>query len=929
MNGGALILGLINGMLIGLLAVGIVLVYKANRFLNLAHAQLGALAAVLLAKLVIDEGAPWWLGFVVCVPIGAAVGMAVDRFVVRPLRARGASSIALLLVTIGVTQLLIGVSLARSVGPNQQTLSTKGYPLPFTAHVHVAGVILNGADITILILTPVLIVALTAFLRFTMLGKMIRAAASNPDAARLSSISPARISIVTWGIAGGLSAIAAILQSPKESTFDAATLGPFLLLLALGAAAFGAFTSIPGALAGGVLIGVAQQLALAQTSNAGISEVVVFAVILGFVFLRGDAIGKVFAGRGAVVDDRPPIRVPANIRDHPLVTSGRSALVTVVLAAALVAPFVPSLHTEGHRFQLALIAVYAVIALSLTVGIGWAGQVSLGQFGLVGAGAFVAARLVPHGWSIPLMLIVCGAAGAVIMLIVAAPAVRVPGLTLAVTTLGFAVVGPDWLFHQRWFGSTRSIGIDLNPPNLVAGGGHPASQLAVYYTALATVVVAAGALVAIRRAQPGRLIIAVRDNERRTAAFGVTPTAVKLMALGLSGFLAAAAGVLWADAWRSVNAAQFTPDLSLSVLAAPVIGGIGSVSGAIAGAVVVYGLTYFVGPQLSSVFGSAGQTLGAAVLFGGVGLILVLRAAPTGLAGLAHGWWQRLLDRMALRAEERPPREHGGSLVAEEVYLSFGGIVALDGAAIEVRPGEIVGLIGPNGAGKTTLMNVISGVLAPRLGRVWIGAHDVSGLPPELRYAHGLSRSFQEAHLYPGLTVREAMQVAMATRHRVGLLSSAVGAPWARSSEMSSQRAAAALLEEFGLTPWADTLTADLSTGTRRICDLAAQVAAAPEVLLLDEPTAGVAQREAEAFGPLLRKVRDQLDCSILIIEHDMPLLMGLCDRVYAMESGRVIAEGSPEEVRNNPDVIASYLGTDEAAIARSGRRRGARAARR
>jgi ABC-type branched-subunit amino acid transport system ATPase component len=131
----------------------------------------------------------------------------------------------------------------------------------------------------------------------------------------------------------------------------------------------------------------------------------------------------------------------------------------------------------------------------------------------------------------------------------------------------------------------------------------------------------------------------------------------------------------------------------------------------------------------------------------------------------------------------------------------------------------------------------------------------------------------------------------------------------------------ASIVSRLGLEPWAATLTSELSTGTRRICDLAAQIAAHPKVLILDEPTAGIAQREAEAFGPLLRRVREELDCAILIVEHDMPLLMSLCDRVYAMESGRIIACGTPAEVRNDPLVVASYLGTNRAAISRSGDR--------
>src|SRR5207302_6726782 len=148
-----------------------------------------------------------------------------------------------------------------------------------------------------------------------------------------------------------------------------------------------------------------------------------------------------------------------------------------------------------------------------------------------------------------------------------------------------------------------------------------------------------------------------------------------------------------------------------------------------------------------------------------------------------------------------------------------------------------------------------------------------------------------------------------------------VGAPWGRLADSRSRARADEIIERRGLEAWADSLTSELSTGTRRICELAAQLAAKPRMLLLDEPTAGVAQRDAEAFGPLLRRIRDELDCSVLIVEHDMPLLMGLCDRIYAMELGRVIAEGTPDEIRHNDRVVASYLGTEETAITRSGKK--------
>jgi ABC-type branched-subunit amino acid transport system ATPase component len=371
---------------------------------------------------------------------------------------------------------------------------------------------------------------------------------------------------------------------------------------------------------------------------------------------------------------------------------------------------------------------------------------------------------------------------------------------------------------------------------------------------------------------------------------------------------------------------------------------LGSISGAVTAALLLYGVTFFVGPHVAGLFGNLGQNLGFNLFLSGAGVIGVLMQFPNGIAGVVQARWQRYLDRQAARLEPAPaagqpatPRPVRGELVpvangraetvgdpsiplqVRGVHVRFGGVVALDEPDIDVRAGEIVGVIGTNGAGKSTLMNVVSGVIRPDRGSVTVSGTEVVDLPPDFRAAFGLARSFQDASLFGGLTVRETIQVALAQRHKVGIVSAMVSAPWVRGSEERTRRTADDIIARFGLDHWAEAHVAALSTGTRRICDLAAQVAANPKVILLDEPTAGVAQREAEAFGPILREIREELDCSVLIVEHDMPLLMGLCDRIYALEAGRVIAEGTPEEVRNNPRVVASYLGTEETAISRSG----------
>jgi ABC-type branched-subunit amino acid transport system ATPase component/ABC-type branched-subunit amino acid transport system permease subunit len=914
-NLGSLVLGTVQGLLIGLLAVGLVLVYRSDRFLNLAHGQLGALPAVLLAKLVVDRRWGYWPAVTVCIAVGVGSAIAIERLFVARLRRRNASGTSLLLLTLGVTQLLAALLYVKALTPNPVGLIDKGYPLPVHVHWRVGGVVFGGQDVAILVLTPLLVGALAAFLQFSVLGKMIRATASNRDSARLCGISPKLVSAVTWGIAGGLSAVSAVLVAPSQNgQLNSASLGPEQLLLALGAAAFGAFVSIPMALIGGLVLGIAYQLTLGVTSNGGTAEVVVFVVILVVVFVRGRVIEAVFAVEGPVVEDRPPLRVPLRLRERFVVRRQQWLLAGLGLLVAVVLPFAPGLRTEGHRFELTLVVLYAIVAISITMLVGWAGQLSLGNFAVVGVGAFVSARLARHGWSLPVLLVVAGALGAAVMLVVGLPALRVRGLTLAVTTLGFAVVASDWLFHAQWFTSSPGTILDLQPIMLLRGLGAPRTQLPIYTMSVALLLLVALAVRGLRDSTPGRLIIAVRDDEQAAAAHGVTPATVKLTALAVSGFIAGMVGVMWADAWLVASPDHFSPELSLSLLAVPVIGGLGSVGGAIAGAMILYLPVYFL-------FNSQP---GLQLALGGVLMLVVLMSFPTGLAGAVQRAWESFLMRLDRELPEAEVTLPGAPVLdVEDVEVTFGGVRAIDGVSIQLHQGEIVGLIGTNGAGKSTLINVISGVLKPSRGTITLLATDVSHLAPELRAGLGLARSFQAAHLFPGLTVRETVQAMLGSRAGIGVVSSMAGAPWARRAERQCRAEADTLIQRIGLGPWADTLTAELSTGTRRLCDLALQLAAKPTVLLLDEPTAGVAQRETEAFGPLLRRIRDELNCAVLIVEHDMPLLMGLCDRIYAMAEGRIIAEGSPEEVRRNPAVVASYLGTDQVAITRSGARGG------
>ncbi len=259
-------------------------------------------------------------------------------------------------------------------------------------------------------------------------------------------------------------------------------------------------------------------------------------------------------------------------------------------------------------------------------------------------------------------------------------------------------------------------------------------------------------------------------------------------------------------------------------------------------------------------------------------------------------------------------------LVCSGVTKRFGGVNALNHVELSVRAGEIVGLIGQNGAGKTTLMDCISGFHDLDGGTIVFRGVDISAWAPFERARARLGRSFQEARLFPSLTVIETIEVACErSAANRSLIADATRQPASYLAQAATEARALELATMLGLTGYAHTPTSALSTGTRRIVELACLLAEEPVLMCLDEPSAGVAQKETEALGPLLSRIRDHTGAAMLVIEHDMPLLSGLCDRLVAMELGSVIVSGTPTEVLEHPEVVASYLGTDAAAINRSG----------
>ena len=274
---------------------------------------------------------------------------------------------------------------------------------------------------------------------------------------------------------------------------------------------------------------------------------------------------------------------------------------------------------------------------------------------------------------------------------------------------------------------------------------------------------------------------------------------------------------------------------------------------------------------------------------------------------------------MSTKVSGAVDERHPAHLRVEGLRVRYGGVQALDDVTFDAEPGEIVGLIGANGSGKTTTLDVISGLVRPQAGTVRLDGIDLGEHLPEERLRVGMVRSYQDCRLYPELTVLDVLLLSEDARHEVAVIPTTLRLPWARRAERRKLEAADQVIAAFGLERFRQHRTAELSTGTRRVVDLASIVLARPRLLLLDEPTAGIAQREAEAFIPLLRRLHQVADTTIVLVEHDVPLVFELCSTVIVMELGQVVAAGPPEQVRADPRALAAYLGASDEALMASG----------
>lgn len=1299
---GIVVQGVVIGGLDSLIAMGLILVYRSIRVINFSQAALGGLASALSILLVTGSHWSYWLA----VPVGIAAAVVTGFLCDLLIQWRFADSPRLIVTvaTIGIAEILglIAIELPHLFTSNLSPLST--FKTPFSFKFYINPLYFTGDALVAMIVVPVALIALYWFFIKTDIGVAIRGAADSRERAQLLGIPVRSLTRITWMVAAGLSGIGTVLTQPilgaNIGTFDLSG----QMLVPLAAFVLAGMESLPMAVLWSLGIGIIEQAVFYSYGTYVYSEVVLFALILvGLIFQRSRQTRVTGAQLGEYVAVREVAEIPNPLSRLKEVQIGRAIVVVVLLGLGVVFPLISSrsLLSDG-----VYAAVYAIIAVSMVVLTGWAGQISLGQFGFAGIGACLAGAFMVH-LNVPFLLafLVAGLAGGALAILIGIPALRLEGTALAVVTLAFAVVMSNYVLSAQFF---PWLDPQLVPAPLLLKRfalGPPYTWLYEF----ALVILAVSILIArnLRRSRVARAIMSVRDNSRAASAYGVSPLKSKLLAFGLSGFIAGLAGAIYVVFEGGISSNGFSANMSVNVFIMVVIGGLGSISGGVLGALyltivstalssnlqylgtgagvllvlIIFpeglgGVVFKVrdwlvaqiarsnglspdgeplgaaagvrgslahvpptpglsiaaplahtaalrlgaledlevqgtslgqvdvpdaGPpggrpavvtitDMNAGYGSsqvlfdvglgvaqrevvallgtngAGKTtvlrtisgmlrpnsgrvgflgrdvtalspvervhLGLVTVLGGRGIFAsltveenlrlaawtaqrhlkdqgfakeaterilalfpVLRSRQNQRAGLLSGGEQQMLalgqallcrpkllliDELSLglaptvvsdlleviralaasgvtvvvveqsvnvataisnraifmergrvrfsgptpdlsqqpqllrsvflhaaeRARQRRMTSLGGTPAGsidgsfgvsdvkassedvlsaltggptgdasatqpegvqdlplapaglptgagalnvppptlgfsrsvpaiaskvpetgatsaysvEGVSKHYGGVAALVDVTLQVAPGEILGIIGSNGAGKTTLFDVCSGFVKPDHGRVRMGGVDITDLSPAQRANRGLGRAFQDARLWPSMTVEDALATSLEQYSPLhDPVAFAIGLTAAVDSEAEVFIRVEELIVEMGLARFRDKYISELSTGTRRIVELACSVATEPEVLLLDEPTSGIAQRESEALGELLLGLRDQTGSAFIVIEHDVPLVASIADRMVCMHLGEIIAEGETTSVLADPAVVAAYLGADAAAAQRSG----------
>jgi branched-chain amino acid transport system permease protein len=685
---GVIIGGMVIGSLYALVAMGIILVYRANRVINFAQASLGAVPATLAILLIARRGVPYLVAVPIAIVGAAALGAGVEVTVIR--RFARSPRLILTVATLGVGVLLsvLDFFVKQWVTGDVIDVLTLKFNTPFEGwSIRIGPTTLNGNHIAAIVVVALLVAAVGSFLRFSDVGIAIRASAENRDRAAVLGIPVATVSTVVWAMAASLSAIGVFLRAPLSGLQFGGSVSLFVLMFGLAAAVMARMEHLPTALVAGMFIGIVDRVAVFSTNSSAIAIAIMLPLVLVALLVQRKQLGRAFemdsSGFALAREYRP---IPVELRDLPEVRVGRAIVMTACALAAIAFPYVIGTLESGMATRM---IGFAIIAVSLVILTGWAGQISLGQFGLAGIGAAVAGGLAAnHGVDFFVTLLAAGAVTAVTAILIGLPALRIQGLFLAVTTLSFALAVQHVVLKREFFGwllpgTGRFVEppvlwgrFDLSQPQRVSVFGLYhfvlGAEQKLYYVGLVMLIVVLSCARSLRRLRSGRIIIGSRDNARLIQAFGINLAQSRLAAFAISGFIAALGGCLLAYQQASVDSLSFSADQSVQVLVMAVIGGIGTLLGAVVGVVLVLGLPLLPGlrdiDQIQQ-------------LVSGFGVLAVLLLVPGGASQVIFGWRDTFLRWVAVRRGLHVPSLVADSLVLEgEPVLE---VVDLDAPVIE------------------------------------------------------------------------------------------------------------------------------------------------------------------------------------------------------------------------------------------------------
>jgi branched-subunit amino acid ABC-type transport system permease component/ABC-type branched-subunit amino acid transport system ATPase component len=894
------VLGLGAGSAYALISQGLILVHRASGVVNFAQGAMAMFTAYFYTWLA-NHGFSDVSAALVAIAGAGVLGAAVQRFVMKPLGR--APLLAKLVAALGVV--LVLEALAGIVfGYDLQTAP----PLLPTSTVHIFGADVGFDRIILFVLAIALAAALSVFARRTTMGSLFRAASDSEEGLAILGYSQNAVSTAAWVAGSMLAGFAGIVIAPITSL--SVTTIILLIIPALSVTLLAGFSSFWFATIAGLVLGILQSeiagyWTISSPTIEGMQNAAPFLLIIIVMVLRGRAI----PGRATIALGRPPLAPPA--RAKPAVLVG-----VVVLAVVLT-------YVANNNYQTAISVglISAIVALSLVVLTGYVGQISLAQMTFAGLGAYFCSRIVDDlGIPFPFSIIVAGLATGVGGVILGLPALRVRGVNLAVITLGAAVAVDSLVFNDANLTGGYS-GISIQSPSIFGysldGIIHPFRYAMV---CLVVLILCVAGVAWLRRSRLGLTMLAVRDNERAAAAEAVNTVRTKLIAFGLSAFLAGVAGGLFAYLYGHLSFDSFAPLASVTFVTTAYIGGIGSIAGAVIAGIISAG-----GPVFE-LFASSASVDRYQALIAGAGVVLTAVLNPDGVAPEFNKNYKALMSRLrrdkttptevapsvAAPGGERAPisiaalaaerRKRDGAahdaaplLDARGIRVAFGSVVAVDSLDFTVRPGSLIGLIGPNGAGKTTFIDAVCGFV-PAGGSVRFDGQPVEHRPAYERARLGLRRTFQTTELFEDLTIRENL-IVPARAHVAG-----------GDGPASNYFSVEEILRLLDLQDKADCLPRELSTGEAKLAGLARALRGEPKLLLLDEPAAGLDSQESRELGRRLLSLLD-LGISMVLVDHDLELVMGVCDEVVVLDRGQLLASGPPETVRRDPAVRAAYIG--------------------